>query len=83
MGKQNSKLICSTKYRLNDKDMTQQEAKKIYREKARVYNSNLIYIRRQANRQELAIFMNEYRASDDNHLAKILMLRGIQLGLQK
>ena len=61
--------------------MTQQEAKTIYRQKARVYNSNLIYIRKQANRQVLAMLMNEYSAIDDNHLAKILMLRGIQLGL--
>jgi hypothetical protein len=61
--------------------MTQQEAKTIFREKARMFNSNLIYIRRQANRQELILLKEQYQASDDSHLAKILMLRGIQLGL--
>lgn len=65
---------------INFKTMTIQEVKEIYRAKARIYNGNLIYIRRQANRQELMMLKQKYNTTDDSQLAKLLMLNGIQLG---
>lgn len=59
--------------------MTTTEAKAAYTAQATIYNRNMIYLRRQANRQEVANLLSQYNCQDDKHLAKKLMLRGIQL----
>jgi hypothetical protein len=59
--------------------MTTAEAKAIYTEQAAIYNCNMVYLRRQANKQEIENLLLQYNCQDDKHLAKKLMLRGIQL----
>ena len=59
--------------------MTTAEAKAIYTAQAAIYNRNMVYLRRQANKQEIENLLLQYNCEDDNHLAKKLMLRGIQL----
>ena len=55
------------------------EAKELMKSMTYIYNTNLNYLRIQANSVELSDLKNEYKASTLNHLAKILMLRGISL----
>ena len=60
--------------------MTTQEIKAEYSRMAGIYNRNLSYLRRQASRQEFNSLMQKWDATCDTHLAKKLMLNGIQLG---
>jgi hypothetical protein len=39
----------------------------------------MVYLKRQANKQEIENLLLQYNCQDDKHLAKKLMLRGIQL----
>jgi hypothetical protein len=55
--------------------MTNQE----YKNQALIYNRNLKAIKRQLNSKQLFDLKKEFNCSDDSHLAKITMLRGIQL----
>ena len=59
--------------------MTTAEAKAIYTAQAAIYNRNMVYLRRQANKQEIENLLFQYNCQDDKHLAKKLMLKGIQL----
>jgi len=59
--------------------MTTAEAKAIYTAQVAIYNRNMVYLRRQANKQEIENLLLQYNCQDDKHLAKKLMLRGIQL----
>ncbi len=56
-----------------------QEIKDQYRAMAGIYNRNLKAIKIQLSRQEVARLKAEYKTTCDNQLAKILMLKGIQL----
>lgn len=55
------------------------ELKEQYKKHASIFNSNLKIIKLQLNSQELKHLMIKYNARGDSHLAKILMLRGIEL----
>jgi|Laugresp1bdmlbsn_1035097.scaffolds.fasta_scaffold02382_6 hypothetical protein len=50
-----------------------------YQKQATIYNKNLKAIKRQLNSKQLFDLKKLYNCSDDNQLAKITMLRGIQL----
>jgi hypothetical protein len=53
--------------------------KQQYLNQALIYNRNLKAIKRQLNSKQLFDLKKEFNYSDDSHLAKITMLRGIQL----
>jgi len=53
--------------------------KQQYLNQALIYNRNLKAIKRQLNSKQLFDLKKEFNCSDDSHLAKITMLRGIQL----
>jgi len=59
--------------------MTTQELKLAYRQQTGIYNRNLKTIKIQLNSEKIANLKNTYNATSDNHLAKILMLKGIEL----
>lgn len=59
--------------------MTTQELKAKYRKQATIYNRNLKFIKLQLNSESLKKLMIKYNANGDSHLAKILMLRGVEL----
>lgn len=59
--------------------MTTQELKQQYVKQATIYNKNLKYIKRQLNSKQLFDLKKEYNCSEDGQLAKVLMLRGIEL----
>lgn len=59
--------------------MTTQDLKAEYTKQATIYNMNLNAIRRQLNSSRLAELKKEFNCTEDTHLAKITMLRGIQL----
>jgi len=54
-------------------------AKQTYTEMAGIYNRNLKAIKLQLNRQALAALKLEHNVTEDSHLAKKLMLKGIEL----
>lgn len=53
--------------------------KQQYTELAKIYNKNLKAIRRQLNSKQLFDLKKEYNCTEDSQLAKVLMLRGIEL----
>jgi len=63
----------------NKETMTTQELKLAYRQQTGIYNRNLKTIKIQLNSEKIANLKNTYNATSDNHLAKILMLKGIEL----
>ena len=50
-----------------------------YQNQALVYNRNLKVIKTQLNSNKIAELKKQFNCSDDNHLAKITMLKGINL----
>ena len=60
-------------------DMTTQELKMQYKVQAAIFNRNLKVIKTQLNSKNITDLKNKYNATSDSHLAKILMLRNIQL----
>jgi hypothetical protein len=50
-----------------------------YQKQAAIYNKNLKAIKRQLNSTQLFDLKKLYNCSEDNQLAKITMLRGIEL----
>ena len=59
--------------------MTTQELKEQYRKQATIYNKNLKFIKLQLNSESIKNLMIRYKANCDSHLAKILMLKGVEL----
>jgi hypothetical protein len=55
------------------------EIKLVYQQQTAIYNRNLKKIKLQLNSETLFNLKNYYNATSDSHLAKILMLRGIEL----
>jgi hypothetical protein len=55
------------------------EIKLVYQQQTAIYNRNLKKIKLQLNSETLFSLKNHYNATSDSHLAKILMLRGIEL----
>ena len=55
------------------------EIKLIYQQQTAIYNRNLKKIKLQLNSETLFNLKNYYNATSDSHLAKILMLRGVEL----
>jgi len=59
--------------------MTTQKLKLAYQQQATIYNRNLRVIKTQLNSKQLFELMNLYNCTEDRQLAKVTMLRGIQL----
>jgi hypothetical protein len=53
--------------------------KEQYYNQALIYNRNLKAIKRQLNSKQLFDLKKEYNCTEDSQLAKVTMLRGIQL----
>jgi hypothetical protein len=53
--------------------------KEQYAKQAAIYNHNLKVIKIQLSRQALESLKKEYNVTEDSHLAKKLMLKGIRL----
>ena len=50
-----------------------------FNEMAKIFNNNLKKIKRELNSLQIAEMYKKYQPEDDGHLAKILMLRGVEL----
>ncbi len=59
--------------------MTTSQLKQEYNKQALLYNKNLKVIKTQLNQKQIAELKKEYNCTEDGNLAKITMLRGIQL----
>lgn len=59
--------------------MTTLQAKTEYTKMATIFNKNLKYIKTQFSSETIESMKKKYNATTDSHLAKILMLRGVEL----